>query len=213
MVAALCMLLSPVADAKALPNAVVTPAKLATLQLPDDVVGSVIGLPMQAVGSPFPKPVLAVTLRERNDCKALLFSDVDLWTGDFTGFRGVVQQDQPDSYQYVLTQLSATYPSSQAAAQVFRRTFNSGLENRCHVVLPDPFDDRSQWRIGEISLSGSGGSWSATQIQDGQDTMWRCSDELKLKSNVMYEDVECQYGNGTSLTRQIADMTASRFPA
>jgi hypothetical protein len=214
IVAALCMLLTPAAAAKALPETIVPPAKLATLLLPDDVVGSIIGLPMPMLGTPSPAPARAFTLREHNDCKALIVADVDVWTGDFTAFRNVVQQDLPGGdHQFFVSQSAATYPSSQTATQVFQRTYNYDLQSRCGVVLPDFSDEHVQWRVDGISITSSRASWSAIQIFDGQDTMWRCSGEFRTQSNVMYMDVECQNGNGTSLVKQIADMTAGRFPA
>jgi hypothetical protein len=64
------MLLASTAEANALPESVVPAAKLPSLQLPDDVMSSVVGLPIQTVGGPFPSPPLAVSLNDRNECKS-----------------------------------------------------------------------------------------------------------------------------------------------
>jgi hypothetical protein len=76
-----------------------------------------------------------------------------------------------------------------------------------------PVGGGTEWRLDGISITGTGARWITAQIQDGQDVTWHCANELRLQNNVMYHDQECQYGNGSPMAAQMADMTASRIPS
>ncbi len=207
--AVLCVTLAPAAAAS--PGSPLGPGKIDMLLLSEDEVSSIIGLPMHQQGDSAHAPATAVTLRERNECKVLTYNDVDLWSGDFTAFRVIAQQDQPDP-EFTAWQGVATYPDSQTATRVFRHSFNAALGKRCGAgVVPDALDEHAQWRVAKLTVSASAASWSIALLRDRQEITWRCADEVRMKRNVMYQDAECQFGNGISLARQMADMTARRI--
>lgn len=207
--AAMCIVIAPTAAA----NPIVPQGKIDTLLLSDDDVSSIVGLPLHQVGKVYPVPGTASPIPERDDCRPFVEFDVDTWTGDFTAFRQVSQQDNPDDLQFAGQQFIALYPNVKVAADTFRHAFaSSDLSSRCHgVTLTD--SSAAQWRVDGISISEDHAGWTNALIRDGQDTTWRCTNEVRLKGNVMFQDGECQFGNGRALVAQMANMTASRIPS
>lgn len=205
---AVCIVIAPSAAA----NPVVPQGKIESLLLSDDDVSSIVGLPLHQVGGIQPRPGSVLPIPEGSDCRPFVAFDVGTWTGDFTAFRQVSQQDSPDDFQFAVQQLVALYPNVKVAADTLRHAFPSDLSGRCGgVTLADSGNE--QWRIDGISISGDRASWTNALIRDGQDTTWRCTHEIRVKGNVMFQDWECQYGNGRSLVAQMANMTASRIPS
>jgi PknH-like extracellular domain len=204
--AALSVAFAPQAAA----DAMVSPGKVGTLLLSDDDVSAIVGLPLHRDGQIYPAPSRPAP---PEPCKVLVVFDSDLWTGEFLAYRQVRQADNADNPQFLVQQFIAAYPKPSTAAQTYRHSFPSDLVNRCGTaVLPDPIESHAQWRIDGVTVTGTDATWIRTELYDGQDITWRCSDTLRLRSNVMYQDEECQYGNGATLVTQMSDMTASRFP-
>ena len=204
--AALCIVIAPPAAA----NPVVPQGKIDTLLLSDDDVSAVVGLPLRRIGGIYPSPGMA----EPGDpeCNALVSSSVEVWTGDFTAFRQDAQQDNPDNLQFAVKQVVATYPNSLVVARVFRHTFTSDLVNRCSSkILTDA--GGTQWSVLGIAVMGGRATWKIAQLQDGQDVSWHCANEVQAKGNVMFQAQECQYGNGSPVAAQLADLIASRIPS
>jgi len=193
-------------------DAVVSPVKIETLLLSDDEVSTIIGLPLHRVGKAFPAPAPPGPPGEHSECRVFTESDAGKWTGEFTAYRQIQQEDNPDNLQFADQQMIAVYPKAQTAAQTFQKAFPSDLGNRCGPVAMPDADSHVQWKMDGIAITGSGSRWMSIELYDGQDIMWHCANEVRLKSNVMYQDQVCQYGNGSSLATQMADMTASRFP-
>lgn len=184
--------------------------KIDTLVLSDDEVSSVVGLPLHRIGGIYPSPGVAPA--GHDECQTLVSSDVDQWSGDFTAFRQVAQQDNPDDLQFSVTQYVATYPNSLVVARVFRHTFTSDLANRCSSkTLTDA--GGNQWSVLGVSVMGSGATWKIAQLQDGQDSSWHCVYQVQAKGNVMFQISECQFGNGTPVATQLVDLIASRIPS
>jgi hypothetical protein len=186
--------------------------KIDTLVLSDDDVSSVVGLPLHRIGGIYPSPVSAAPRGADAECQALVNSDINVWTGDFTAYRQVTQQDNPDDLQFSVRQLVAAYPNSLVLARVFRHTFTSDLANHCRSVTLTT-DGGTQWSVVDVSVTGGFATWKLAQLQDGQDTSWRCSFDVQAKGNVMLQIQECQYGNGTPVAAQLADLIASRIPS
>jgi hypothetical protein len=197
----------------ALAGPVVPQGKIDTLLLSDDDVSSIVGLPLHRVGDVSQSPALAIPLGEHSECRFLIHSDVDMWSGEFTAYRALSQQDQPDQWGFVAFQAAATYPSAGTATQIYRRAFTPAQRACNSVALPIETDPHGQWRIDGLTVDNSGARWTSRHLQDGEDTTWHCANEVRLKSNVMYQDQECQYGNGSPLVAQMANMTASRIPS
>jgi hypothetical protein len=207
VIAALSVIFAPQAAA----SAGVAPGKIETLLLSDDDVSSIIGLPLHRVGNISVAPGPANDLGANNECKQFLYSGVNVWSGEFTAFRQVKQQDNPDDLQFAPQQFIGVYPNPQTAIQTFGHSFSPDRISRCNsVVLPDA--SGNQWSVFAISITGTGATWFNAELQNGQDNTWHCANDVRLKNNVMYQDQECQYGNGSSLAAQMADMTGSRIP-
>jgi len=185
--------------------------KIDTLVLSDDDVSSVVGLPLHRIGGIYPTPGGAAPA-DHDGCKTLVSSDVEQWSGDFTAFRQLAQQDNPDNLQFSVTQYVATYPNSLVVARVFRHTFTSDLVNRCSSkTLTDT--GGTQWSVLGVSVMGGGATWKIAQLQDGQDTSWHCVNQVQAKGNVMFQIQECQFGNGSPVVGQLVDLVASRIPS
>jgi PknH-like protein len=206
--AAVCVIVaSPAAAGPALPQ-----NKIDALLLSDDDVSSIVGLPVHRIGGVYPSPSSAAPRGDHPECQALIDSDVNVWTGDFIAYRQVTQQDNPDALQFSVRQLVAAYPNSLVLARVFRHTFTSDLASHCRSVTLTT-DDGTQWSVVDVSVMGGVATWKLAQLQDGQDTSWRCAFEVQAKGNVMLQIQECQYGNGSPVTAQLADLIASRIPS
>jgi hypothetical protein len=206
--AAVCVVTAP----PALAGPVVPQGKIDTLLLSDDDVSSIIGLPLHRDGDIYPSPGSASPPVEHNECRSLVQFDVDVWTGEFTAFREVTQKDNPDDVQFIDLQLIAVYPNEKVAAQTFRQGFTPELVGRCDsLTLVD--SSGAHWRVDRLAITGSRASWISAAVVDGQDTTWHCANEIRLKGNVMFQDEECQFGNGSSVAAQMADLTASRIPS
>lgn len=203
-----CLIVASPASA----SPVVPQGKVDTLLLSDDDVSGVVGLPVHRIGGVYPSPGASARSGDHAECQALINSDVDMWTGDFTTFRQVTQQDNPDDLQFSVKQLVATYPNSLVLARVFRHTFTADLASRCRSVTLAT-DAGAQWSVVEVSVTGGLATWKVAQLQEGQDTSWRCAFEVQAKGNVMLQVQECQYGNGSPVTAQLADLIASRIPS
>jgi PknH-like extracellular domain len=186
--------------------------KIDTLLLSDDDVSSIIGLPLHRAGDIYPSPGLPSPPIEHNECRSFVQFDASVWTGEFTAFRQVTQKDNPDDLQFVDMQLIALYPNERVAAQTFRHGFPTDLVGRCgNSTLVDSFG--AHWRIERPAITGNRASWVSADVQNGQDTTWHCANEIRLKGNAMFQDNECQWGNGSSVAAQMADLTASRIPS
>jgi hypothetical protein len=205
--AAICVIVaSPAAASPVLPQ-----NKIDTLVLSDDDVSSVVGLPLHRIGGIYPTPGSAAPA-DHDGCRTLVSSDVDQWSGDFTAFRQLAQQDNPDDLQFSVTQYVATYPNSLVVARVFRHTFTSDLVNRCNSkTLTDA--GGNQWSILGVSVMGGAATWKIAQLQDGQDSSWHCVNQVQAKGNVMFQIQECQFGNGSPVAGQLVDLVASRIPS
>lgn len=204
--AAVCVIVaSPAAASPVLPQ-----NKIDTLVLSDDDVSSVVGLPLHRIGGIYPTPGSAPA--DHDGCRTLVSSDVDQWSGDFTAFRQLAQQDNPDDLQFSVTQYVATYPNSLVVARVFRHAFTSDLVNRCNSkTLTDA--SGSQWSVLGVSVVGGAATWKIAQLQDGQDSSWHCVNQVQAKGNVMFQIQECQFGNGSPVAGQLVDLVASRIPS
>lgn len=205
--AAICVIVaSPAAAGPVLPQ-----NKIDTLVLSDDDVSSVVGLPLRRIGGIYPSPGVAAPA-DHDECQTLVSSDVDQWTGDFTAFRQLAQQDNPDDLQFSVTQYVATYPNSLVVARVFRHTFTSDLVNRCSSkTLTDT--GGNQWSVLGLSVMGGGATWRIAELQDGQDSSWHCVYQVQAKGNVMFQIQECQFGNGSPVAAQLVNLIASRIPS
>ncbi|WIM88501.1 sensor domain-containing protein [Candidatus Mycobacterium wuenschmannii] len=191
---------------------VVAQSKIDALLLSDDDVSSIVGLPLRRVGDIRPKPGQAGPLPDRDDCRSFVQSDVSLWTAEFTAFRRVQQRDDPETPQFAVTQSVALYPNAMTAAGTFRRAFAPDMVGRCgSVTLTDT--SNASWRIDKVSITGNHASWMLANLQDGQDTTWRCANEIRQKGNAMFMEFECQYGNGGPLVAQMANLIANRIPS
>jgi hypothetical protein len=205
--AAVCIVVAP----PALAGPVLPQGKIDSLLLSDDDLSSIIGLPLHRVGDIYPSPGLASPPIEHNECRSFVQFDVSVWSGEFTAFRQVTQKDNPDNFQFVDTQVIALYPNERVAAQTFRHGFSTDLVGRCgNVTLVDSAG--SQWRIERPAITGTRASWLSAEMRDGQESTWNCANEIRLKGNAMFQDNECQWGNGSSVVAQMADLTASRIP-
>ncbi len=204
---AACVIVAPPAAA----NPVLPQSKIDTLLLSDDDVSGTVGLPLHRIGGIYPSPGVGEPRGDHGFCQALVSSDVDLWSGDFTAFRQVAQQDNPDDLQFAVTQYVAAYPNSLVVARVFRHTFTSDLVNQCSSkTLTDA--GGQQWSVLGLSVMGGHASWKIAELQNGQDNSWHCAFEVQAKGNVMLEVQECQYGNGGPVAAQLATLIASRVP-
>jgi hypothetical protein len=205
--AAVCVIVaSPAAASPVLPQ-----NKIDTLVLSDEDVSSVVGLPLHRIGGIYPSPGVAAP-GDHDECQTLVSSGVDQWSGDFTAFRQLAQQDNPDDLQFSVTQYLATYPNSLVVARVFRHTFTSDLVNHCNSkTLTDA--SGNQWNVLGVSVMGGGATWKIAQLQDGQDSSWHCVYQVQAKGNVMFQIQECQFGNGSPVAGQLVDLVASRIPS
>ena len=205
---ALCIVSAP----PALAGPVVPQGKVDTLLLSDDDVSSIVGLPLHRAGDGLERGAGKTTWRtQRMPIPHPLGRG--MWSGEFTAFRALSQQDQPDQWGFVTFQAVATYPSAGTATQIYRRAFTPAQRACNSVALPIETDPHGQWRIDGLTVDNSGARWISRDLQDGEDSTWHCANEVRLKSNVMYQDQECQYGNGSPLVAQMANMTASRIPS
>jgi hypothetical protein len=185
--------------------------KIESLLLSDDDAGSIVGLPVHRIGGIYPSPGHTAP-EDRGECQSLLSSDVELFSGDFTAFRQVAQQDNPDDLQFALKQFVATYPDSSVAARVFRHALSPNLVSRCGATT-FPGSPGVEWHVLGLSINWSHATWKLAEFRDGQATTWQCASEVQVKGNVMFQDQECQYGNGSPVVAQMANLTASRIPS
>lgn len=91
------------------------PGRVGALLLSDDDVSAIVGLPMHGNGS-WQVPGAEVTLRDRDECKALTLSGKDFWTTDYTAYRQVSQQDS-DDMNFFTWQGVAAYPNGRTASR------------------------------------------------------------------------------------------------
>lgn len=207
MLATICVIAAPPATAGPL----VPQGKIDSLLLSDDDVSSIVGLPMRRFGNVYPSPAASSALPDRDDCRSFVQSDVTLWTGEFTAFRQVNHRDNPDNPQFATTQVVAAYPNPLVAAGTFRRGFAPAMVGRCNSVTVNDSAGAS-WRLDGITITGDHASWKISNLVNGQDTTWRCANDARQKGNVMFQEVECQFGNGGPLVAQMTNTVADRFP-
>lgn len=207
VLATICVIAAPPAAAGPL----VPQGKVDSLLLSDDDVSSIVGLPMRRFGNVFPSPGRSSALPDRDDCRSFVQSDVSTWTGEFTAFRQVFHRDNPDNPQFATTQIVAAYPNPLVAAGTFRRAFAPAMVGRCDAVTLNDSTGAS-WRIDGIAVTGDHANWRISNLSNGQDTTWRCANDARQKSNVMFQEVECQFGNGGPLAAQMTNTVADRFP-
>lgn len=206
--AAACIVIAPPAAA----NPVVPQGKIDTLLLSDEDVSGTVGLPLRRIGGIYPSPGRATPRGDHDDCQTLVSSDVNQWSGDFTAYRQLAQQDNPDDLQFAVTQYVATYPNSLVVARVFRHAFTSDLVSHCSSkTLTD--NGGTQWSVLGVSVMGGLATWKIAELQNGQDSSWHCAFEVQAKGNVMVEIQECQFGNGSPVAGQLANLIASRIPS
>ncbi|MGV0748216.1 sensor domain-containing protein [Mycolicibacter minnesotensis] len=186
------------------------PGRVGALLLSDDDVSAIVGLPMHGKGR-WQVPSAEVTLRDRNECKALTFSGKDFWTTDYTAYRQVSQQDS-DDMNFFTWQGAAAYPNGRTASRVFRRTINADLQARCRTaMIPAENDEHAAWHVDSLTVTDSKLSVILSEQRDQQSTGWRCATQIRLQRNVIHRDGACQTGNPSTTTQQIADMTANRI--
>jgi len=205
--AAVCVIVaSPASATPVLPQ-----NRIDTLVLSDDDVSAVVGLPLHRIGGIYQSPGTAA-VGQRDECQTLVSSDVNQWSGDFTAYRQLAQQDNPDDLQFSVTQYAATYPNSLVVARVFRHTFTSDLVKNCSSkTLTDA--GGNQWSVLDVSIMGGGATWKIAELQGGQDTTWHCVFQAQAKGNVMFQIQECQFGNGSPVAAQLVNLIASRVPS
>ncbi len=205
--AAVCLIVASPAAA----SPVVRQNNIDTLVLSDDDVSAIVGLPLRRIGGIYPSPGGAPSA-DHDECRTLVASGIDQWSGDFTAFRQLAQQDNPDDLQFSVTQYVATYPNSLVVARVFRHTFTSDLVSHCNSkTLTDA--GGNQWSVLDVSVMGGGATWKIAQLQDGQDNSWHCVYQVQAKGNVMFQIQECQFGNGSPVAAQLVNLIASRIPS
>ncbi|MEB3034355.1 sensor domain-containing protein [[Mycobacterium] nativiensis] len=186
------------------------PGRVEALLLSDDDVSSIVGLPMHG-SSRSQVPGAEVTLRDRNDCKALTLSGKDFWTMDFTAYRQVGQQDS-DDLNFFTWQGVGAYANGQTASRVFHRTINADLQERCRTAtVPAEADEHAEWRVDSLTVTNSRLSVTLSEQRDRQITGWRCSTQIRLQRNVIHRDGACQTGNPSTTAQQMADITANRI--
>ncbi|WP_409427758.1 sensor domain-containing protein [Mycobacterium sp. SMC-11] len=186
------------------------PGRVGALLLSDDDVSAIVGLPMHGKGS-WQVPSAEVTLRDRNECKALTLSGKDFWTTEYTAYRQVSQQDS-DDMNFFTWQGAAAYPNGRTASRVFRRTINADLQARCRTaMIPAENDEHAAWHVDSLAVTDSKLSVILSEQRDQQSTGWRCATQIRLQRNVIHRDGACQTGNPSTTTQQIADITANRI--
>jgi hypothetical protein len=206
-VATLCVL-SPSAKATNVP-----PGRIVSLLPSDDEVSQYVGLPVTQVGPVGVRPRAPDHLDERDDCRALTYTNtVEVFGTDYSAFRGQAWTYQPDEDQMFVSQSVATFASSRNAEDRFNAVYNPNLFNTCdHAQLRGvPMHPGITAELYDFKLNDVVMMWTLASKYYGQYTGYNTVVVAWHLANVIAISGVGQPGNPAQAVKRLTDHILDR---
>lgn len=184
-----------------------------TLALSTEDIDDIVGLPLDE-RSELASPTTASGDYDHPNCALAMGITKDaLGDGEFTAYRAISNRGtKGESSIGSLTQVVATFETAAKASELFHNAYGSLAS--CNGSTLSPKSDKVTWKIlAPGPFTGDVATFSSLQRTDDTHNLgWRCSNNVRVKNNVIIEARFCGWANGAPAIAAVADQISARIP-